>query len=132
MKSFAQRIKRLFYTRIFVLFNLSAVAFTFQACYGSPQDGWMDVGISGYVLATDTREPIQGIKVDVLSSGLSSYTDEEGFFVVRTESDSAYTIVFSDVDGDDNGLYWDKTTVLTDTVNSYDLSLKVMLNPKKD
>ena len=130
MKNFWNQLKRICYTKIFILFNLSAVAFTFQACYGTMQDDWMDVLITGYVYSSETREPIPGIEVEVVKTGTASMTDEEGYFAVRSEKNSAYMLVCSDIDGEDNGSFWDKTTVLNDSLDKYDLSLKVMLNPK--
>ena len=130
MKAKIQKFRRFFFTRILVLFNLSAVAFTFQACYGVPQDEWMDVMITGYVSDAETREPISGIDVEVIKIGSAAITDEEGYFRVYAEQDSLYTLIFSDVDGEANGLYWDKTTSISDTLYSKDLSLKVLLNPK--
>jgi hypothetical protein len=94
------------------------------------QDDWMDVLITGYVHSSETREPIPGIEVDVVKNGATSYTDQDGFFAVRAEKDSVYMVVCSDIDGEENGSYWGKTTVVNDSLDKYDLSLKVMLNPK--
>lgn len=132
MKAIIRKLKRLTYTKVFALFSLSAVAFTFQACYGMPQDDWVSVDIKGYVNDSQTREPIPGIRVRVDGNGSSAYTDAEGFFVVRAEPDSVYTLNFTDVDGEDNGLYWDKTASLSDTASMEELSFKVLLNPKVD
>ncbi|MBN1949816.1 MAG: radical SAM-associated putative lipoprotein [Bacteroidales bacterium] len=130
MNNIIQKIKRLAYTRFFALFSLSAVAFTFQACYGMPQDDWQSVTIQGYVSDSETREPISGIRVAVDQNGTTAFTDVEGFFMVRAEPNTNYDIIFSDVDGDENGVYWEKTASLTDSISNAELSLKVMLNPK--
>jgi hypothetical protein len=129
MKTLIQKSRRFIYTRILVLFNLSAVAFTFQACYGMPQDDWMDVMITGYVYASDTHEPIPGIGV-AAENGTYSNTDQDGYFSIRAEQDSLYNIIASDLDGEENGEFWNKTTTLADTLHTNEMSLKVYLNRK--
>jgi hypothetical protein len=132
MNMLLQKLKRLCYTRIFILFNLSAVAFTFQACYGVPQDDLMAVTISGKVTDSQTLEPIQGIKVEGGQSGTIAYTDNEGYFIVQVEPGDVNEVTFSDVDGQDNRSYADKIAAVADSLPSHTISLDIALNPKSN
>lgn len=102
-----QIIKRNLLKRFMSLFSLSAVAFTFQACYGSPIDTEYDVIIAGKVIAADTGEPIPGILVSQDCYYLEDETDTLGNFRIYAPLDSQYLLRFMDVDSTLNGLYSD-------------------------
>ena len=102
--------------------SLTSAMFVFQACYGTPQDFRLDLLIEGQVKAKTSGLPIKGIKVSVADNIQYEITDEEGKFSFYTEMLEGLTLQFQDIDSIQNGLYYDKDTVLTE------LSEKVFLD----
>jgi len=114
--------------------SFTAVAFVFQACYGSREDWYYDVKLTGTVRSETTHLPIKGIKVTVNKGSDAwnyncGFTDENGRFdfyasvpnehyyplydndSVRYTHDSVY-VRFFDIDGTENGYFADKTIII--------------------
>ena len=108
--------------------SLTSAMFVFQACYGTPQDFGLDLLIEGQVKAKTSGLPIKGIKVSVADNMQYQITDEEGKFSFYTEMLEGLTLQFQDIDSIQNGLYYDKDTVLTDL--SEKVSLDITLEEK--
>jgi len=100
--------------------SLTAIAFTFQACYGVWHDDVCDVRFTGTVTSKTTNLPIKGIKITIDKGVHYGFTDENGKFDIYASvlSDGAYCedctpgkakIYFLDVDGTQNGHFADKT-----------------------
>jgi hypothetical protein len=94
--------------------SFTSALFIFQACYGTPQDFGLDLLIEGQVKSRSSGLPIKGIKVSVADNMQYDLTDEEGMFSFYTEMVDGLTLQFQDIDSIQNGLYFDKDTVLTD------------------
>ena len=93
--------------------SFSTALFVFQACYGMPQDMLDDLFIEGTVTAESTGLPVEGIKVTVSENGRHDYTDSEGFYSIYTDLTDRVTLLFDDVDSEDNGSFARKDTVLS-------------------
>ena len=131
--------------------SFTAVAFVFQACYGTKDMGY-DVRLTGTVLSKTTHLPIKGIKVDVncgrwygdeYNFGL---TDEKGnfdFYVWISDRDWYYDecdsvryspdsvrVHFLDIDGTENGLFND-TTIIINPAYKNEVKINVMLSEKQ-
>jgi len=128
---------RLWLRKLFGGISITAMAFVFHACYGMPPDEGRDVKLSGTVKSKTTNMPIKGIKVTV-NEGLNyGFTDENGNFNVYaslinagyTKSDSVSVSVF-DIDGDENGLFAEKTIVI-DATNKREVNFDVELEEVK-
>ncbi|MCL2434526.1 MAG: hypothetical protein FWD09_00110 [Lentimicrobiaceae bacterium] len=110
---------------IFGCISFTAVAFVFQACYGTPQDmDFLDVRITGTVKSKTTDLPIEGIKVSIkdlpYDYGLTDTTGVFDFYAylpnyVHRVNDSvvykpdSLKIQFLDIDGIENGSFNDTT-----------------------
>lgn len=108
--------------------SLTSALFVFQACYGTPQDFGVDLLIEGQVKAKTSGLPIRGIKVSVADNMQYEVTDEEGKFSFYTEMLEGLTLQFQDIDSIQNGLYFDKDTVLTGL--SKKVTLDIILEEK--
>jgi len=112
---------------IFGSISLTAIAFVFQACYGTGPDTSYDVQLTGTVKSRTTDLPVKGIKVTVNDDVLFNYgiTDENGKFNFYTSvpdrvyfvDDVQYTpdsvrVSFLDIDGVDNGHFADTTIII--------------------
>jgi putative lipoprotein (rSAM/lipoprotein system) len=93
--------------------SLTTALFVFQACYGGPQDYGLDLLLEGQVKSNTTGLPITGIRVYVENSHQYILTDGEGKFSFYTEGNENLTVKFEDIDSDQNGLYENKDTVIT-------------------
>mgnify|MGYP005847653549 CR=1 FL=1 len=109
--------------------SLTTAFFVFQACYGPPQDFGLDVLIEGKVVSADTGDPLSGIQVASDSNYQTALTDENGEFSFYIAKDSVYTITFSDIDGEENGRYASKDTILENSDDS--IFLKVDMQAEK-
>jgi len=120
MKKIELKSRKLLRT-LFGCLSFTAVAFVFQACYGTPEPSY-DVKLTGTVRSQTTNLPIKGIKVAVNNGNNYHYTDTNGtfeFYIYVNEWDyynhedsTTYTpggvrVHFSDIDGDQNGLFAD-------------------------
>jgi hypothetical protein len=107
--------------------SLSAVLFTFQACYGTVEDFGMDVFVKGIVVSKTSGLPIKGIKVSVPNLMQYVLSSEDGFFSFYTASDSKIQIVFEDIDSNENGLYAKKDTIITNLPDNKEIALTIQL-----
>ncbi len=112
IKNKITKFKRKALKNIFGAFSLSTALFIFQACYGTNQDFEPELSIRGTVRAENTAEPIPGIKVSLDKHRQYDFTDENGQFVIYTEIENLYKVIFEDVDSTENGLYTTKDTIL--------------------
>jgi hypothetical protein len=102
--------------------SLTSALFVFQACYGTPQDFGLDLLVEGQVKSKTSGLPIKGVKVSVANKEQYGLTDDDGRFGFYTEKLEGLKLQFKDIDANENGLYVDRDTVLTD------LSDRVFLN----
>jgi hypothetical protein len=92
----------------------------------------MDVRIDGYVTASDTGLPIEGISVKVDNKAGSVLTNNNGFYCIYTLPDPDYKLKFSDIDGNTNGLFWDKTTEVSYINSDSYLTVDIALNRRNN
>jgi len=116
--------------RIFGCVSFTAMAFVFQACYGTREDWYYDVKLTGTVRSEVTHLPIKGIKI-VVNEGSWGFTDEngrfdfyanvplegDGFYYHHSENGIYYTpdsvyVQFFDIDSTENGYFEDKTIII--------------------
>ena len=126
--------------RIFGGISLTAVAFTFQACYGVPEDFGYDIKVTGTVKSKTTNLPIKGIKVSRPDHSTYEITDEDGNFSFYTYIDSirynndnrsdSIPILFADIDGIENGYFVDKTIII-DPAHKDEVKINVELEEKQ-
>ena len=124
------KIRRVYLVHLLGFFKLSAVAFTFQCCYGTPQDFEMDVRVNGVVTSSESGLPIEGISVEIDNKYDAVQTNANGFYSFYTLPDSVYTLKFSDVDGNTNGAFWDKYITIQYDVANPNLTVDMALNPR--
>ena len=91
--------------------SLTTALFIFQACYGTPQDLGSDVFIEGKVKSKTTGKPVKGIKVTV-NDNQHELSDENGEFSFYTQKTSSYSILFQDIDPNEDGSFFDNDTIL--------------------
>ena len=119
--------------KIFGGISVTAVAFVFQACYGSP-DCYYDVKLTGTVTSKTTNLPIKGIKVIVNDENHNiGITDKNGkfdFYVGITCSDEQVSVRFCDIDGIENGHFAD-TTIFIDPAHKDEVKISVQMLEKK-
>jgi hypothetical protein len=127
MKKIEIKSRKLLRT-IFGCISFTAVAFTFQACYGIGPDPFYDIKLTGTVKAKNTNLPIKGIKVAVFDEQFIKnnygFTDEKGRFDFYASVPNEYShfshhykpdsvfIHFLDIDGIENGSFEDKTIII--------------------
>lgn len=97
---------------IFNGLSATSLAFTFQACYGTPQDFGEDVLITGTVTSKQTGEAIPGVKVAVEDQPQYDLTDSNGQFSMYALRSSACTVTFKDADALQHGDFLPKDTVV--------------------
>lgn len=94
------------------------------ACYGLPTnynepfdfDPFED--ISGTVLDRHSDKPIPGIKVSIDGKEeINAITDSEGKFHINYTFDHSEVISVEDIDGKENGYYWNQIEQVTDENN---------------
>jgi len=104
---------------------LTAVAFIFQACYGTREDWGFDTHLSGKVLSKIDNTPIKGIKVSVANALNFAITDENGNFdfyayvenyrydtIRQFISPDSIPVLFADIDSIENGYFYDKEIII--------------------
>ena len=143
MKKIELKSRKLLRT-IFGSISLTAMAFVFQACYGTKEDFYYDIKVSGTVRSKTTDAPIKGIKVTINSDHNFGITDENGNFdfyasvpnfyeyysdSVRFTPDSI-PVQFLDIDGNENGTFSD-TTVVIDPAHKNEIKINVLLDNKE-
>jgi len=105
--------------------GVTAISLVFQACYGPVMDYHVmygpppspveELNIRGYVKSKKTGERISGISIwikDVtIDYNYSTFNNGEFSFYLPKQNN--YTIVFTDVDGDEKGSFKQHTIILT-------------------
>ncbi|MDR2009285.1 MAG: carboxypeptidase-like regulatory domain-containing protein [Bacteroidales bacterium] len=91
--------------------SFTTALFAFQACYGTPGDGWDDVYIHGTVKSKSSGEPIENIQIKINNEGYIS-TKENGQFSFYTSFNESLPISFEDIDSLENGYFYSKDTVI--------------------
>jgi hypothetical protein len=123
--------------RLFGCVSLTAMAFAFQACYGTGPDPFYDIRLTGVVRSKTTNLPIKGIKIslnydnkyydyyenDINSYGLTNEKGEFDFYAgvpswdiygykdstkVKLYSADSVKIHILDIDSTENGYFEDK------------------------
>jgi hypothetical protein len=102
MKKISERFRKSLRT-VFRGIGVSVVSLIIQACYGPMPPSDLPYTVDGEVKAKETGTPILGIKVYDKDSGRYAYTNEHGHFRFRVEEQESYTIIFKDIDGEENG-----------------------------
>ena len=127
--------------KIFGGISLTAMAFVFHACYGTPYDYGYDIKVTGTVKSKTTNLPIKGIKVSVANSVNYGITDENGHFdfyacISNYGGDSekqipsnSIPILFADIDGTENGSFTDKEIVI-DITGQDEVKINIELEEK--
>lgn len=92
--------------------SFTSALFIFQACYGTPQDMYPEIRYSGQVKSKTSGQALSGIKVSLKDMQQYEYTDEAGEFMFFSEFIDQATLQFEDVDGQENGAYANKDTLL--------------------
>lgn len=77
-----------------------------------PQDFYEDIQLSGQVKSKTTGQALAGIKVSLKEMAHDQLTDESGEFLFFSHDIEQATLVFEDVDGENNGAYASKDTVI--------------------
>jgi hypothetical protein len=121
-------MKRKWIRRILGGLGFTSVLFTFQACYGTPQDFELDLYIEGLVRSEKTGLPLKGIIVSVDNGTFYDETDEEGRFGFYTLSNDSLLVNVIDADSTLNGSYLNKDTVIS--VKSSNVYLDIKLAEK--
>lgn len=103
---------RKFLQNIFKGLSATSLAFTFQACYGTPQDVEQDVLITGTVTSTQTGKAIPGVKVSVEDQPQYDLTDSSGQFSVYALQSSACRVTFEDADTLQHGAFFPKDAIV--------------------
>ena len=93
--------------------SFTSALFIFQACYGMPQDFYPETLYSGLVKSKTSGQALGGIKVSIKDTPLYEFTNEEGEFMLVSEVVDQAILLFEDVDGEKNGTYASKDTVLS-------------------
>ena len=124
--------------------SLTAVAFIFQACYGTPHDFGYDIKVSGIVKSKTINLPIKGIKISRQNDPSFALTDENGNFSFHTYIDTeryrymndttyrpdSIPILFADIDSIENGYFYDKIVVI-DPAHKDEVKINVELEEKQ-
>ena len=143
MKKIELKSRKLLRT-IFGGVSLTAMAFVFQACYGTKDAPYYDIKVSGTVRSKTTDAPIKGIKVTVNSDHNFGITDENGNFDFYASVPDEYAYIrdsasftsdsipvhFLDIDGNENGSFSD-TTVVIDPAQKDEIKINILLEDKK-
>ena len=121
-------LKRAMWRRILAMFSLSTAAFAFQACNGVETDLMYDVQISGHVTALDSGKPIEGISVRIKDYYPECLTDSLGGFTLYAPSDTAYILIFEDIDSSLHGSFVSTKMRVENGSSSYMLQADMALS----
>lgn len=105
------------------------------ACYGvpteyEPTDYTPFDDISGQVVDRKTDTPIKGINVSVIGTDIQTTTDSNGFFYIDQYFTSSVEIYFADIDGAENGDYYNSSTEVRST-NNHNLKITLLQAERK-
>ena len=129
---FKRRFKREVLKRALSLFSLSTVAFTFQACYGSPNDFGYDVEITGRVTAIDDGNPIPNIQIETKDETARTWTDANGEFSLYAPIDTLYTLLVTDIDSTENGEFYSGKKVIDNSKRLTQLETQITMQSIKN
>ena len=105
--------------------GVTAISLVFQACYGPlpdnrvmygmPPDYREEIVIHGQIKSKKTGGPVRGISIYIkdVTIDYTYSTYNEGKFSFYLPKRDNYTIIFTDVDGDENGSFKQLTINLT-------------------
>lgn len=116
-------MKRAFH-KIFSVAAFSTAMFVFQACYGTPQDGHMDICISGTVFSDSASTPIKGIKITT-DNNLTAFTDDSGHFAIYTSPVDSVKLTFTDADSSQNFEYNTFDTILKNVKRNSEINIRL-------
>ena len=134
MKTLKLKYRKLLRT-IFGCVSFTAVAFVFQACYGTGPDDFYDIKLTGTVRSKSTNLPIKGIKVLVgvhayserYTFGMTNENGEFDFYAsvpsrdiydyrdtsnIAISTPDSVRVHFLDIDSTENGWFADKTIII--------------------
>jgi putative lipoprotein (rSAM/lipoprotein system) len=139
MKKIELKSRKLLRT-LFGCLSFTAIAFVFQACYGTEPDCYYDVKFTGTVRSKNTNLPIKGIKIAVNNEKINSgFTDNNGNFAFYASVPNEYCdyhfkhdsvkVYFLDIDGIENGSFEDKVIIINPAHND-EVKIHVELEEK--
>lgn len=105
--------------------SLSTALFVFQACYGTPQDFGLDTLVEGNIISAKTGEPIKGIKISISDAMQYELSDDNGNFSFYVPQSNSLKLSFEDIDGDKNGLFAKKDTLISTQKEKLFLRIKL-------
>ena len=113
---------------IFAALSGSAVAFIFQACYGTPRDLVRDLQITGTVLSASTGQPLGGITVEAKGISTTTITDADGFYTLYVPLMDEYRMDFHESATGETAHFKELDTTVTRTDNR-SIVLNIKLQP---
>jgi len=148
MKKIELKSRQLLRT-LFGCLSFTAVAFVFQACYGTGPDPYYDIRMTGVVKSKSTNVPIRGIKVmvsggDNVNNYNYAFTDHKGNFDFyasvpnyrwwegdeKSYPPDSVKVQFLDIDGVKNGNFEDKT-IFIDPGHKDEVKINILLENKQ-
>ena len=113
---------------IFATLSGSAVAFIFQACYGTPRDLVRDLQITGTVLSASTGQPLGGITVEAKGISSATTTEADGSYTLYVPLMDEYRMDFHESTSGENMRFKELDTTITRTDNR-SMVLNIKLHP---
>ncbi len=113
------------FRRIIGGLSFTSALFIFQACYGSPQDGFDDVLVEGQVTSSTTGKPLNGIQVEIPSQNRTLFTDADGRFSLYVMIDDSASVRFNEYDSIQNSYTLLKDTLILFSVDVTFLDIKL-------
>ncbi len=105
--------------------SFTSAMFVFQACYGTPHDGYLDYYLEGNVKSKTTGEPIENIKIQVAHSKQYAMTDNRGNFSLYLEYGQNIKLRFEDIDSLENGYYQTLDTIIANVEDLIELNIEL-------
>ena len=107
----------------------------FTACYGTPTTDYeVDPSpfddISGQVVDRKTDTPIKGIEVSVRGTDIKTTTDSNGSFYIDQYFTSSVEIQAKDIDGAENGDYYNSSEEVRST-NNHNIKISLLQAERK-
>lgn len=121
-------MKRNWIRKILGGLGFTTVLFTFQACYGTPQDFELDLYVEGQVKSEKTGLPLKGIIVSVDHGTFYDETDEEGRFGFYTLKNDSLLVNVINADSTLNGSYLNKDSLVSVKSEKVYLDIKLAEN----
>lgn len=105
--------------------SFTSALFVFQACYGMPQDFYPQISYSGQVKSRANGQALEGIKVSFKDLDGFDYTNEEGEFLLFSDTVDRATLLFEDVDSTENGSFASKDTLILNPLEESFLEIEL-------